>query len=499
MNESFEAPTAASGRQIAKGIAWLTLFKFADRGIGLLSTLILARLLVPSDFGLVAMGSSVVALTELMGAFGFDTALIQRQDARRAHYDTAWTFGVLFGVATALVLVLLAKPAADFYHEQRLELIIPLLALGALISGFENIGTVAFRKELNFHKEFRFLLLKRISGFVVTIALAVTFRTFWALIAGIITAKSVSLIISYQLHPYRPKFSLAAREDLLNFSKWLFISNLINFCRGRSTDFILGRTVGTHGLGIFNVASEIAMMPATELVAPLNRAVYPAYSRLMSSPDELRRRFLQVFGMIGLVAFPASFGLVSIAGLSVKVLLGPQWLEAIPIVSLVAVCGLSGALQSNMHVYILAVGKPKVSTYFSGVLMLISLPIIIYCSLLYGTLGAATAYLVSSLFGLLGTFIVFSKLSKIEMRSILGILLRPFIGSATMAIAVYIANTWIAANIPDLPIVATMLAMIMLGGISYTAIAFALWLLCKRPSGPEQMILSTVLSKLRNR
>ncbi|MBK9029625.1 MAG: oligosaccharide flippase family protein [Propionivibrio sp.] len=156
---------------------------------------------MPSDFGLVAMGSSVVALTELMGGFGFDSALIQRQDARRAHYDTAWTFGVLFGVAIALVLILLAKPAADFYHEPRLELIIPLLALGALIRGFENIGTVAFRKELNFHKEFRFLMIKRISGFVVTVALAVIFRTFWALIAGIIVAKSVALIISYQLHP----------------------------------------------------------------------------------------------------------------------------------------------------------------------------------------------------------------------------------------------------------------------------------------------------------
>ena len=225
--EASEAPKAASGAQIAKGIGWMTLFKIADRGIGLLSTLILARLLVPSDFGLVAMASSIVALTELMGAFGFDTALIQRQDARREHYDTAWTFGVLFGVAIALVLVLVANPAADFYHEPRLELIIPILALGALISSFENIGTVAFRKELNFHKEFRFLLLKRISGFVVTIALAVMFRTFWALIAGIITAKTVALVISYQLHPYRPRFSLKARVDLLGFSKWLFISSVL--------------------------------------------------------------------------------------------------------------------------------------------------------------------------------------------------------------------------------------------------------------------------------
>ena len=213
------------------------------------------------------------------------------------------------------------------------------------------------------------------------------------------------------------------------------ISNLINFFRGRSTDFVLGRTVGAHGLGIFNVASEIAMMPASELVAPLNRAVYPAYSRLTGSPDELRRRFLQVFGMIGLVTFPASFGLVSISELAVKVLLGSQWIEAIPIVSLVAVCGLSGALQSNMHVYILAVGRPEVSTYFSGI----------------------------------------------------------------MAIIVHMASKWLATNMPDFSIVATMLLMIILGGISYTTILLGLWLICKRPSGAEQVFISTALSKLRNR
>ena len=204
----------ASVRQIASGAGWLMLFKMADKSVGLISTAILARVLTPADFGLVAMALAVVALTQLMGAFGFDSALIQRQDAIRKHYDTAWTFNVALGGLIAATLLLLAYPAAQFYREPRLALIIPVLAITALIGGFENIGTVAFRKELDFRSEFRFLLAKRLASFTVTLALALTFRTYWALIAGAVTGSVMSVAISYWLHDYRPKFTLAARADL---------------------------------------------------------------------------------------------------------------------------------------------------------------------------------------------------------------------------------------------------------------------------------------------
>ena len=126
----------ATGGQIARGAAWMMGFKLFDKSIGLISTLVLARVLTPADFGLVAMATAVVALLELMGAFGFDSALIQRQNTDRRHYDTAWTFNVMFGVSIATMLVLLAVPAAGFYHEPRLELMLPALAVGALIGGF---------------------------------------------------------------------------------------------------------------------------------------------------------------------------------------------------------------------------------------------------------------------------------------------------------------------------------------------------------------------------
>ena len=178
---------SATGLQAARGVGWMVLFKLSERSVGFVSTLILARLLRPNDFGLVAMATAVAAGAGLMSAFGFDSALIQRQHVDRSHYDTAWSFNVVFGIAVGILLVLLAVPASRFYREPRLEDIIYVLAVVALVQGFENIGTVQFRKELDFRKEFKFLLGKRIASFAVTMTLAFTIRSYWALVAGILT------------------------------------------------------------------------------------------------------------------------------------------------------------------------------------------------------------------------------------------------------------------------------------------------------------------------
>ena len=480
----------ATGRQIAKGAAWLMGFKLLDKSIGLVSTLVLVRILTPSDFGLVAMAMSVVALLELMGAFGFDSALIQRQDTARSHFDTAWTFNVIFGCGIAVLLLALALPAADFYREPRLAYMLPALAIGALATGFENIGTVAFRKELNFQLEFRYLLTKRLAGFVITMLAALTLRSFWALIIGIVAGKLMAVIISYLVHPYRPRFSLTARADLFNFSKWLFVSNLIQFLHSRSTDFVLGRTVGSHGLGVYNLAAEISAMPSTELIAPLNRAVYPAYAQLAKAPEKLLARFLEVYGLISLISFPVAVGLYCLAGPVVNLLLGSQWTEAIPIMQILGLCGLVGALQGNMYVVMSAMGQPRANTLLSASLLVISLPAVVYASLYYGALGAAYAHFCASVFGFTGILFVFTKVTSLPLFNLFSVMWRPLLASSAMALAVnnsgeYMRNHWpVASNVVHLAV------LMPTGALSYACAIMLLWLLAGRPLTVEQMLLS---------
>ena len=167
------------------GIAWMVVARLMDRSIGIVSTLILARLLVPGDFGLVAMATAIAGALELLGAFSFDLALIQKQNAEKRHYNTVWTFNVLFGCCCGALLILLAAPAAAFYRESRLPPVMVVLAASVAIAGFTNVGVVNFRKDLHFRNEFKFLFLKRITTFMVTIGFAFVLKSYWALLIGI--------------------------------------------------------------------------------------------------------------------------------------------------------------------------------------------------------------------------------------------------------------------------------------------------------------------------
>src|SRR5690606_24602448 len=301
----------------ATGAIWMVLFKLVERSLGLVSTLILVRLLTPADFGVVAMAISVIAMAVLLTAFGFDTALIQDQKATAAHYNTAWTFGVAFGAAVTTVIVLAAPHVAAYYREPGVEWVMYALAFGSLITAFQNIGIVAFRKDLIFRYEFYFQVSRKLVGFVITVSLALWLRNYWALIAGTLATQIFSTGISYWVHPFRPRLSLAERRSLMGFSKWLLYNNLLGYLKNRSSDFVIGRLRGPAGLGLYNVSYELANLPTTEISAPINRALLPGFARLSDEPEQLRSIYTSAMSVLALFAVPAAAGIFALSHLIV--------------------------------------------------------------------------------------------------------------------------------------------------------------------------------------
>ncbi len=480
---------SVTGRQIAKGAAWMVLFKFTERGLGLISTIILARLLVPHDFGVVAMAMSVIAVLELMGAFSFDVALIQNANAGRDHYDTAWTFNLLFALISALLLVALAAPAAQFYSEPRLESVMYWLALGMTIQGFENIGVIAFRKDMRFDKEFKFLFGKKMAGFLVTVPLAFLLQNYWALVIGTLTGRAAGTILSYVVHDYRPRFSLAARATLFHFSKWMLLNNVATFLRYRSADFIVGRFGGPHALGLFSVAYEISNLPTTELVAPINRAVFPGYAKMSHDIAVLREGYLSVAAIIALLSLPAAFGIAAIAPLLVPVFLGDKWLEAIPLIQILAVFGAFVALQNNNGPALLALGKPHVMTWLAILSGVLFLPTLVVLTMRYGVMGAAWANIIIVLVMLPISYAFMFRALEMRASHLLREIWRPIIATAAMTSLVQ----WYVGDIATITSLAMQIAHLLLalviGLITYTAAALALWQISGRPSGAERHVL----------
>jgi len=477
-------------KKMAKGAAWMVLFKFVERGIGLASTVVLARLLTPADFGLVAMAMSLIAMLELLGAFSFDWSLIQREEAKSDHFNTAWTFTVLFAMSCAAVLVASSGFAADFYQEPRLREVMCVLAVGTLIQGFENIGVVSFRRELQFNREFKFLLAKKLAAVAVTIPLAFATRSYWALVAGVVFGKAVSVTFSYVIHSYRPRFSLAAFGDLFHFSKWLLINNVISFLNNRSADFVIGKLAGAPALGLYSIAYEISNLPTTELVAPINRAAFPGYSRLANDLVKLRESFMGVIGMIAMMAMPAAAGIAMVADLLVPVMLGDKWLAVVPVIQVLAFYGAIMSLQSNIVYVYVAIGKPRLVTLIGGIQVVILLVSLFSLIPKYGVMGAAWAFLLTAIVLIpVNQWVVAAKL-ELSVRAYLLGFWRPMMATLAMVIVVMALRDQISSPLEFEQQVGALLLLSLVGAGVYVSLLLGLWRLSSCPDGPERFCVT---------
>ncbi len=467
--------------------------KIADNALGVVSTVVLARLLLPSDFGALAMAMSVIALLELMAAFRFDVAIIQRSEVTRDHLDTAWTFNVMFGIAVGLLTYALGAPAAAFYKEPRLEAIMHVLSLGWLAFGLENIGTVAFRKELDFSKEFLFSLSKRVAMFLATVPLAFAIRSYWALVIGVVVGKAISVVISFVVHPYRPKLSLAASRDLFAFSAWLMVNNVLYFVNDRLSNFIIGRISGAQGLGTYNIAYEISCMPTVELAAPINRAVFPGYSKLAADSKALTEAFLNTTGLIALAAMPAGIGIAAIAHPLVVVVLGERWLDAVPLVAILGIYGAIASLGTNTGYVFLAIGKPRLLTLLAGTRGLLLVPLLVTACVSAGPGGAAWALLALEVIYRPLTFWVALRVLDAPWRDLLACLWRPIVASIPMGACVW----WVRMEITGYSSVSSLVELavaVAVGLAVYSASLWTLWWWAGFPRGSESGVLNRIKS-----
>lgn len=483
------------GKRMARGAAWLVMFRLLERGIGFVSTLILARLLVPGDFGLVAMATSILGALELLGAFSFDLALIQNQQAERRHYDTAWTFGVALGLIKAIGMCALAIPAAHFFREPRVEAVMYALALCTAIQGFDNIGIVAFQKDLELHKEFWLGLIRKLSGFFVTVGLALWLRSHWALVIGVLAMRGTSLVLSYTMHPYRPRLCWSAAGELLNYSKWLLLNNVLIFLNNRGTDFIIGRISGAQALGLYSVAYEVANLPTTELVFPISRAVFPGYARLSGDLSKLREAFLQVIGLVALLTVPAGALIGLAAEPVVRVLLGEKWLDAVPLIQVLAVFGVVRSLHGPTGSIYLAVGKPRFVAVLQAIQLCVAMSTMVYLVPTHGAIGAAFALLGASTLAMCVNYVLVLNEVKVSLRSLLAELWRPLAGALSMTIALLAAKPHMSASAGLLSSLGSLgLTVTVLASIYLTTIAI-LWIACGRPNGAEATFVRVLKSR----
>lgn len=469
------------GRQIAKGAAWMIGMRFATRGIGLVSTVILARLLVPADFGLLALATLLFGLLLIFGEFGFDNYLIKHQDADRSYYDTVWTLTLIRNVIMAALLAAVAPFAVDFFNEPRLQAVLYCLAGFALLMGFNNVGVVDFRKDMTFGRDFTYMIAPKFGSFFVTVACAIIWRSYWALVVGMASTHTLKLIASYAMHPFRPRFDLSRLRQVLGFSVWLLINNILGYGIVRSGEFIIGRMLGTHSVGVFSVAFEVSNMPTSELVMPIRRALFPGYAKMAVRPEALRNGFIDVWSLILLVVSPMAFGIYLTADYLVPLALGAKWLDAVPLIKVLALYGFFATVASNAGPIFLALGRPNIITCIAGFHLLIKVPALIWAISVAGTIGAAWAATIASALATMLSMTLVIRVLKLSLRDMLAAMWRTGVATALMAGVVVQIDYAMPAGPGSGEMILKLATLIGAGAAAYVFVALALWHFSGRP------------------
>nr|WP_294526648.1 oligosaccharide flippase family protein [uncultured Rhodopila sp.] len=313
-------------------VAW----RMVTRALGLVSTLVLARLLVPADFGLVAIATSFAAAIDSLSELGLQAALVRLADDDTRLYDTAFTIQAIRGLLTGLIVACGAWSASWWFGDDRLKPLLFILAAVAAVGGFDNIAVVRFQRDLRFDVEFRLLFVSRILQFLCATGAAFAFRSYWSLIIGIVVGRLSRTFMTYWVQPYRPRLSLSRWRDLAEFSFWSWASSMAYMVWYRCDAFVLGPAIGMAQLGVFLLSAEIGLLPASELVDPATRALYAGVAAARNRGTEPLGLALPLMAVLLMIVFPISLGISATSGYVVAALLGPSWAIGQPVIAIFA-------------------------------------------------------------------------------------------------------------------------------------------------------------------
>ncbi len=485
-----------TGRKVAVGSLVLVAKRWLVRLLSLVSTMVLARLLVPAEFGLLALALSFSMLFEVLAEFNFDLAIIRKESVEDSHYHTAWTLNALGTFVIASALALAAPFFADFANAPAASLVLQIVALCFILDGLHNTGMVAWRRQLIFSKEFHLEFWRKIIEVGVAIGWALIDPSVWALIAGMLAGRIAGLLLSYVLHPFRPRPSLQHWRELMGFSGWAMAFNFTVKLAQRTDHFLISRMGGLTQVGYYSNAQVLAALPTVELVMPVSRALFPGFSSMLGEPERLRDAYLQALAGLLALALPLAVGLAFVADAAVVLLLGPQWLpvtELVVALSLVQVVTLSAASSVPL---LMALGNMR-GVFLRALIMLIVRPLLMYVGLQYmGLTGAPLALLAAiSLQVGIDSWLIRRAL-RFSVLTWLGRTWRPYLAVAGMSTVLWL---WLPQTPID-SITDALWRMLLAGALGapvYLLLLAGSWWLTGRPAGLEQMVWNELSKQLK--
>jgi len=546
-------------KKAIRGGIWLFALRFFIQIISLGKRVVLLRLLMPSDFGMLGIATLTMAMMASFSEMGFQEALIQKKENAKEYLDVAWTVRLLRGALLFSIIYLAAPFVANFFDSSKplesrditrpqaivdsltenendftmylaehlssqtqgyineykssgnlssdlvtsltddlnriaageliydpirfkdielsdyskavleryqepqdafrinklilqqaypLEIrvtvidipqciaVVRVLGFMVLLTAFGNIGIVFFAKELDFHKKFYLHASSTAISAVVTIVLAFIYRNVWALVFGRVASNIIVIILSYVMHPYRPRLSFAMQKfkTLWGFGKHMFATHIMKFFCLHGDDAVLGRMLGVTTLGFYQQAYDIGNLVAIEIGNKVSEVGFSVYSKLQDNIEKVRAGYLKSVQVTSLVVFPFTGLLVALAPEIVVNIIGEKWLDMVPAMRILCCFGPIRCMQRGA--VFMGLGRPDIIKMITAVRLIIIAVVIYPLTKYHGMVGTSIAVFLPVLVIEPIGYYKLEKLIGARTIDVLRLLSPPVIATLTMAIGI---------------------------------------------------------------
>jgi lipopolysaccharide exporter len=463
------------------GSVWAIGLRWAVRLSGFISTIIVARLIAPADYGIVAIASLIVGMIEVFNETGVFAALVRHPNPTREHFDSAWTTELLLAIGLAIIIWMTLPVTVQYFHEPRVGPVVAVFGLRTAMVGLVNIGIVNFRRNLQFRKQFIYNICPTLVSVPVTIVGAFMLRNYWALVIGIMTRQVVVVTLSYVMEPFRPHIGFSKVREIWSFSIWTLFNSVGRYVNVQIDKLAIGAFAGAAGMGRYEVARDVAVSPIEEVITPMSAILLPVMAKLQDDKGARRELYLYVLYWSALICSATSVGVALVAQDMADLVLGPKWSDVgvlIPWFALAAgILGLSSSVYSAYD----TIGQPAKGARLQWIRVLALASVIIPTAYFSQSIASvAIARLMVTIAVAPTLFYALSRTLEISLWDFAAQIWRPILASVFMAIAVLAINHGIQFSGSS-----RLLIDVAVGASVYGLSLMLFWHFVGRPDGPE--------------
>ena len=454
-------------RKAVLSALWAAGATWALRGISAVVFLILARLVDPSAFGLVALAAVYVMTVQALSDQGLATALVQRDTIEQAHKDSAFWANLFIGVAIALFTLALAGPLAAFYGEPRLAPILRWYAIGPVLASLSVVQQALLARSLRFRELTVRQLVGALAGGVVGVVMAYAGMGVWALVAQHLTNQAVALVVLWSIAEWRPRFAFSYRhfKELFSFGFNVLAANVVRAIGFQADRLVLGYFLGATELGYYSVAQRLLAIVTDFVAGSAERIVVPLFSRIQGEKERVNRGLMTAQRILSLITIPAFVGLAATAPVLMPVVLGAKWQASVPATQILAAASLGFCLSFFFGHVLTALGRPGLRLSIVTAQAL-SLAIASLIGVRFGLTGVAVAVTLNQILFYGVELLVLRSNAGFSLRAYLGETLVPVAASFVMAGAVVLLGRALTGQRPIFQLLAQVtLGLAIYGGL----------------------------------